>query len=688
MTLNGITKRKISILLMKRIMLFVLLLTFSQKGIAQNKLAMLYSSAGIEYGKANAIDADNNYINGALFQNTINVNPVGTTNLTSSGLATEIALTKYNANGLLVWAKRIGGANTSEAPHGIDCDAAKNIYVTGYFGSTTITGSVACSFNPNGGNTVMSEGNEDCFVAKYDENGNHIWSFGLGNAAQNTQERAWDIAVDAAGNSYIGGGFQGTMNFNPLGIAMNISLTDGLVGLFIAKYNTNGICQWVIPINAQCNSVFNEGYITFDLDASGNLLASGNFRGTNVNLNPNGTGTTLSSNGNCDIFIAKYNTSNGTLNWVKQIGSTAQDLVSPGALRCDNNGNPYFTGRLSGTNTVDFDPSAGVTIVANSALYIASFDTNGSLRYAKGMNSGTGDGGHRISFDSNNNVYIAGWMNGTATFGTISRTANSTTADVFLAKYNNDLSTCNWAFNFGGTGSTDNSICAGLVVDMQDNPIITGQLYGTNADVDPSSDALNFSSIGNNDCFVIKYTANGLLWISSPLPVNLLSFSANAIGKEVVLHWNTAQEINFSHFEVERSINGKDFSTIGNINASATNSYQFTHINGANNFSIIYYRLKMVDKDGKFSYSGIVTIKSGKEKVSVLVYPNPVTDVITIQSNSLYSKVYISDINGKVVITTNHVHELNIAHLTSGFYILQLIDNNGLVLGIQKIIKH
>lgn len=672
-------------IMVKQLSTIIILLVTTHFSFAQNKLAVLYSSSGMEYGKASAIDADNNYINGALFQNTINVNTSGTTNLTSSGIATEFALTKYNANGQLVWAKRIGGANTSEAPHGIDCDAAKNIYVTGYFGSTTITGPVACSFNPNGGNTVMSEGNEDCFVAKYDENGNHIWSFGLGNAAQNTQERAWDIAVDAAGNSYVGGGFQGTMNFNPLGAAMNVSLTDGLVGLFIAKYNTNGICQWVIPINAQCNSVFTEGYITFDLDASGNLFATGNFRGTNVNLNPNGTATTLSSNGNCDMFVAKYNTSNGTLNWVKQIGSTAQDLVSPGALRCDNNGNPYFTGRLSGTNTVDFDPSAAVTTVVNSALYIASFDTNGNLRYAKGMSSSTGDGGHRISFDNNNNVYIAGWMNGTATFGTITRTANSTTADVFLAKYNNDLTTCNWAFNFGGTGSTDNSICAGLVVDMQNNPIITGQLYGTNADVDPSTDALNFSSIGNNDCFVIKYTTDGLLWTSSPLPVQLISFTANTVAKEVVLQWNTAQEINFSHFEIERSTNAKDFTTIATVNKNA--SYQYLYKDAKVNFTSIFYRLKMVDKDGKFSYSSIVAVRLDKENVFVFVYPNPVTTTLKIQSNSLYAKIHISDISGKLVMAVNALSELNVANLTTGVYVVQLIDKHGLVVGSQKIIK-
>lgn len=504
---------------MKKIFL-VIVLALSVKVNAQNNLAMLYSSSGMEYGKASAIDASNNYINGSLFQNTINVNPQGTTNLTAPGVATQMAITKYNPQGELVWAKHMGGTTTSEAPHGIGTDANNNIYVTGYFGSTTLTGSQNADFNPAGGGTIATQGNEDIFVAKYDINGDFQWAFGLGNIGQETQERAWDIATDNAGNSYVVGGFHGTMNFNPLGTAMNYSIPDATAGLFIAKYNTNGICQWVVILDVKGNSVFNETYATCDIDAFGNLFVAGNIRGTNVNFNPLGTSTILSSIGQNDIFITKYNVNNGNLIWAKRIGSTAQDLVSPGALRCDNNGNPYFTGRLSGTNTVNFDPNGGTTNVVNSSLYIVSYDTNGNLRFAKGMNSGVGDGGHRVEFDNSNYVYIAGWMNGTATFGTISRTAFSPTADNFLAKYSNDLSTCLWAINFGGEGATANNIVAGLSIDQDNNPIITGQLYGINANVNPLGlTPLNLSSIGSNDCFVIKYKADGTLWESTPLSI-------------------------------------------------------------------------------------------------------------------------------------------------------------------------
>lgn len=571
--------------------ILILIILISPKSYGQNNLAMLYSSNGMEYGKASAIDNDNNYINGSLFQNTINVNPNGTTNLTSPGLGTQMSLTKYNGQGQLVWANHMGGSTTSESPHGIDVDDDNNIYVAGYFGSTVTTGPLNADFNPLGGGTITSQGNEDIFVAKYDSSGLYQWAFGLGNIGQETQERAWDIATDSSGNSYVVGGFHGTMNFNPLGTSMNDSLPDNSAGLFIAKYNTNGIAQWVVILDVKGNSVFTETYATCDLDENGNLFVAGNFRGTNVDFNPLGTATTLSSYGQNDIFLAKYNVSNGSLNWVKRIGSVAQDLVAPGALRCDNNGNPYFTGRLSGINTVNFNPNVGTNNVTNSSLFLTSYDTNGNLRFVESMNSGIGDGGHRVSFDGNNDVYVAGWMNGTASFGTHTLTANSTTADNFLAKYSNDLSTCYWALNFGGTGSTGNSIVAGLSVDQDNNPIITGQLYGTNANVNPlGSSPYSLSSIGNNDCFVIKYNSNGLLWESLPISVDNFDNQLSAIK---VFPNPVNDEININ------SLNQIEKAEIYNLTGQKIDIILNNTIMNVSKLSAGTYILRLTDADGK-----------------------------------------------------------------------------------------
>ena len=678
---------------MKEIILSIILISFTIiNTTAQNSLSVLYSSTGMEYGKASAIDADTNYINGSLFQNTINVNPNGTTNLTAPGLTTQIALAKYDKHGNLLWGKHFGGTTTSEAPHGIGTDAQKNIYVAGYFGSTTTTGALNANFNPAGGGTISTQGNEDIFVAKYDKDGNYQWAFGLGNIGQETQERAWDISTDAAGNIYVVGGFHGTMNFNPFGTALNLSLPDASAGLFIAKYNTNGICQWAEILDVKGTSVFTETYATCDLDNFGNLYVAGNFRGAGVNFNPLATTTTLSSVGQNDIFIARYNTSNGTLFWVKQIGGSAQDLVSPGALRCDNNGNPYFTGRLSGTGSVDFDPSAAIKSITSSALYITTYDSSGNLRYAEGMNSGAGDGGHRIEFDNNNNVFIAGWMNGTATFGTISRTAFSPTADCFLAKYSNDLTNCFWAFNFGGTGSSDNNIVAGLSVDQENNPIITGQLYGTNADIDPSANTKNLSSIGNNDCFVIKYNSNGLLWTETTLPLSFLNFSGAIKDNDANLIWQTQNEISTSHFAIEKSFDGVSFEKIGEVksfsNSTTINSYSFID-KGLTNKSILYYRLKQIDIDGKFNYSKILALKSiNQTNNAINIYPNPSKNILRINATDNNIKTYkIVNSLGIAISCLNFNSQVDIANLPIGIYYINFYNQNNLLIDTKTFIK-
>ncbi len=677
---------------MKRVFYTIFLFSFLQlQSYSQNNFAILYSSAGMEYGKASAVDASNNYINGSLFQNTINVNPNGTTNLTAPGAATQLALCKYNSQGQLLWGKHMGGTTTSEAPHGIATDANKNIYVTGYFGSTALTGAQNANFNPAGGGTISTQGNEDIFVAKYDSSGNYIWAFGLGNIGQETQERAWDIATDNAGNSYVVGGFHGTMNFNPLGTAMNYSIADATAGLFIAKYNTNGICQWVDILDVKGTSVFNETYAACDLDANGNLYVAGNFRGTNVNFNPLGTSLELSSAGQNDIFIAKYIAATGLLSWAKRIGSTLQDLISPGALRCDKNGNPYFTGRLSGTNTVNFDPNGGTTNISNSALFITSYDALGNLRFAKGMNSGAGDGGHRVSFDNNNNVFVAGWMNGTATFGTITRTANSPTADIFLAKYANDLNTCYWALNFGGSGAAANNISAGLSVDLENNPIITGQLYGTNANVNPlGANALNLSSIGDNDCFVVKYKTDGTLWTSTPLPIKLLSFTGTNKDDYNFLNWQTTSEINSSYFDIERSVNETAFEKIGRISASANSntikSYSFTD-NQTKNIPVLYYRLKQVDLDGKFEYSPIISLKGKYKRVVINIYPNPTKKFINANCTDNLNWVIISSGNGKEVMHKYDTKQVDISSLPSGVYVVKLYNKLNELVATVKFIK-
>ena len=151
------------------------------------------------------------------------------------------------------------------------------------------------------------------------------------------------------------------------------------------------------------------------------------------------------------------------------------------------------------------------------------------------------------------------------------------------------------------------------------------------------------------DNLVIQKYANALL------PLQLLSFSANAKNSYAVLDWNTTQEVSVTAFVVERSADAAVFSAIKNINAvngySAINKYQFTDSMPVG--PVAYYRLKMINDDGTFTYSAIksVTVTSSS-KSAISVYPNPTTDYITIKMNNAAAGQYhytVSSITGQAI---------------------------------------
>ncbi len=121
--------------------------------------------------------------------------------------------------------------------------------------------------------------------------------------------------------------------------------------------------------------------------------------------------------------------------------------------------------------------------------------------------------------------------------------------------------------------------------------------------------------------------------LASALPLKLISFSGNVQNQQGILNWRTASETNTYQFVVEKSIDGKEYTTIGNVKAAGFSAnvkvYNFTDNSlkaGAN-----YYRLKMVDKDGKYTYSNIVVLKNDGEIASPQVVNNPFGNYIDIR---------------------------------------------------------
>lgn len=175
------------------------------------------------------------------------------------------------------------------------------------------------------------------------------------------------------------------------------------------------------------------------------------------------------------------------------------------------------------------------------------------------------------------------------------------------------------------------------------------------------------------------------------LPVNLISFTvANNRGFSK-LEWISNQEYNFSHYNLERSTDAVNFSpvaTIPSLPGSGEKKYYFSDNISAIPQPVIYYRLKMVNMDGRFNYSSIINTKQ-IVKSAYTILTNPFTDKITanydLESNAKID-FFLFDINGRFikkesfegVAGKNTINMINLSNLTAGPYILNMTSGKDL----------
>jgi len=146
----------------------------------------------------------------------------------------DLFIVKYDANGNALWAKSAGGGYT-EFPNSITADPSGNIYMTGVFGSSSITFGSTTLIN------TVNTGSYDMFIVKYDANGNVIWAKGAGG---NTHDEAESVAVDpsGSGDSYVAGRFlSSSMTF---GLTTLTNAGGNAYDVFIVKYDVDGNVLW------------------------------------------------------------------------------------------------------------------------------------------------------------------------------------------------------------------------------------------------------------------------------------------------------------------------------------------------------------------------------------------------------------------------------------------------------------
>lgn len=182
---------------------------------------------------------------------------------------------------------------------------------------------------------------------------------------------------------------------------------------------------------------------------------------------------------------------------------------------------------------------------------------------------------------------------------------------------------------------------------------------------------------------------------TTPLPMTLGNFEVVKAGREAHLMWNTYRTADASHFEIERSANGRDFSFKGKVAAPANSNEQTDYsywdkspLAGRN-----YYRLKMADRSGGSVYSETRMVNFGDEDGDVRIFPNPASDYVTIDIGGKAGKVKelaVIDATGREVMRRQADASqvtFDLKALAAGTYYVRLVDENNNVTGAYKFSK-
>lgn len=180
------------------------------------------------------------------------------------------------------------------------------------------------------------------------------------------------------------------------------------------------------------------------------------------------------------------------------------------------------------------------------------------------------------------------------------------------------------------------------------------------------------------------------------LPVELIDFKVFKKGNMSAVVWETASERNADFFQIECSVDARLFTSIGQVKAHGTTSetHKYTFTDDKPEKGINYYRLKMMDADGKYEYSKTVSIIHNSDKSKIWVYPNPVNAQLTLErenteGGSLFD-IQITDALGKVYFNARNIdnrqYRMDFKNFTSGLYFVKMTIGNNM--SVFKIIKN
>lgn len=402
-----------------------------------------------------------------------------------------LTLLSYSQN--FKWA--IGsGSSQFDYSTDIKTDISGNIFMTGIFSGSMNFDSAGIT------KTLNTTGSRDLFLVKYNCKRVYQWAIRVGGTSNEGGSFAQiRIKTDNSSNVYFTGTFLTTATFTSTnGISQN-KTSNGAEDMFFAKYNTNGVLQWVV----QAGGTGSDESGDVSIDNSGNPYFTGIFSSTCTFNTITGLPANLISAGSQDMFIAKYDI-NGNRQWINSAGGAAQDIGV--SLSVSNTGDVYVSGNYS--CCVGGTCSFGTITISNTSswgAYLAKANNSGNWLWVNCLGAAAAEAGSDVLVDNLGQVYFLGHFNGSTSISSQSpgsSTSISTNGlfDVFLGCF--DLNgVVVWTRTFGGTG---NDYGWNLTYDPLSTSIIAVGDFSTSVNFGPTTK----SSSGNTDVYITWINRN------------------------------------------------------------------------------------------------------------------------------------------------------------------------------------
>jgi len=315
------------------------------------------------------------------------------------------------------------------------------------------------SIDFGGGIILNSAQASEAFVVKYAADGTFRW---VRNIISTSGSSALGVAIDgASGAVNVVGWFKGSIDFGQ-GPLVGLGNEDS----FLARFDpTTGSTVWAKAVSSSADDELD----AVAVDSTGAIVITGWTTGT-LNL----TGTPITSAGNGDVLLAKYNSA-GTCQWAKLFGDSADQF--PVSLAVDSTGNIALAGAFQGT--IRFAPLAAISNTGGSDSFVVKLDPNGNAIWQNQVGStstAVNSSVASVAFDRSGNVVFTGQITSSLDFGTFIAGAPYSGFDIIVGKYS-IAGTVLWLKRTTGDGGGDQ----GQVVAVKPNgdEVVTGMFYNS-----------------------------------------------------------------------------------------------------------------------------------------------------------------------------------------------------------------